>query len=111
MPEALAARADFIDRVLTSSFPGEVAKRFTFVDGEVGVLYTMGRDRASGRACPVVLYVATFPPSPQQDGRHDFGLDFWEQPVSSSAEAARVMAQFKQAEAQLFRTSCRAKPD
>ena len=110
MPEARAARADFVDRVLTSRFPGEVAKRFAFADGEVGALYTMGRDRATGRACPVVLYVATFPPSPQQGGQHDFGLDFWEQPVGSAAEAARVLARFGPAEAESFRASCRARP-
>ncbi|RZL08316.1 MAG: hypothetical protein EOO62_15530 [Hymenobacter sp.] len=108
MPEPRAARADFITRVLTSSFAGEVAKRFPFADGEVGVLYTMGRDRATGQACPVLLYVATFPPSPQQGGRHDFGIDFREQPVGSAEEAARVMAQFQRAEAQAFRASCRA---
>lgn len=108
MPEPSAARADFVDRVLTSSFPGEVAKRFAFADGEVGVLYTMGWNRASGQACPVVLCIATFPLSPQQGGRHDFGIDFREQPVGSAAEAAQLMARFRRAEAQLFRASCRA---
>jgi hypothetical protein len=107
MSEPTAARVDFINRVLTSSFPGEEAKRFAFADGEVGVLYTMGQDRVSGRACPVVLYIATFPPVPQQGGRHDFGIDFLEQPVGSAEEAAGIMAQFRWPEAQLFRASCR----
>ena len=108
MGELNAARSAFIDQVLTSRFPGEVAKRFAFADGEVGVLYTMWRDQASGLACPVVLYVATFPPSPQQGGRHDFGIDFWEQPVGSAAEAAQLLDQFRRPEAQVFRLSCRA---
>lgn len=107
MSNPSAARADFIDKVLTSSFPGEVAKRFAFTDGEVGVLYTMGQDATSGRACPVVLYVATFPPSPQQGGHHDFGIDFVEQPVGSAAEAAQLIASFQRTEAQLFRARCR----
>ena len=110
MREPSAARGAFIDQVLTSSFAGEVAKRFAFADGEVGALYTMGRDRASGQACPVVLYVATFPPTPQQGGRHDFGIDFLEQPVSSAGEAAQLLAQFGRTQAELFRTSCRAGP-
>lgn len=108
MHQFSATRADFINQVLTSSFPGEMAKRFLFADGEVGALYTMGQDPASGNACPVVLYVATFPPTPQQGGRHDFGIDFLEQPVRSAEEAAYVLAQFQRAEAQLFRASCRA---
>ena len=103
-----ATRADFINQVLTSSFPGETAKRFSFADGEVGALYTMGQDRVSGNICPVILYVATFAPSFQQGGRHDFGLDFLEQPVSSAEEAAHVLAHFQRADAQLFRASCRA---
>lgn len=107
MREPSAARAAFIDQVLTSSFAGEVAKRFAFADGEVGVLYTMGRDRASGQPCPVVLYVATFPPSSQRGGHHDFGIDFREQPVASAAEAAQLIARFQRPQAQQFRLSCR----
>lgn len=68
----------------------------------------MGQDRASDNACPVILYVATFDPSPQQDGRHDFGLDFLEQPVPNAEEAAHVLAHFQLVDAQLFRASCRA---
>lgn len=100
-------RAAFIDQVLTSSFPDQRAKRFAFPDGEVAALYTMGRDPTSGHPCPVVLYLATFPPSAAHAGFHDFGLDFREQPVASEAEAHRLLAQFEQAQAASFRAACR----
>ena len=107
MSEPRTSRVAFIDQVLTSSFPSQQAKRFAFPDGEVGALYTMGRDPASGRACPVILFLATFPPSISGAGLHDFGLDFREQLVASPAEAAQLLAQFGYAQAALFRAQCR----
>lgn len=62
-------RAEFINGVFTSRLPGQLAKRFSFADGEVGVLYTIGRDPVSGQSCPVVLYIATFPPSARRASR------------------------------------------
>lgn len=102
-----ATRAEFIDRLFTSSIVGQIAKRFLFADGEVGALYTVGRDPATGKATPVLLVVATFPPSPQQGGLHDFGIDYLEQPVATVEEAARLLAQFDHQQAELFRRSCR----
>lgn len=99
-------RAEFIDRVLTSSFPGQVAKRFSFPDGEVGALYTMGRKPTGGQVTPVILYVATFPPS-QQQGVHDFGIDYFEQPVATPEEAHYLLAQFEHEQARQFRAGCR----
>lgn len=107
MREPNATRAAFIDRVLTSSFPGEVTKRFAFADGEVGALYTTGRHPASGTACPVVLYVATFPPSFPHEGLHDFGIDYAEQPVTTAEEAAYLLAHFGREQAEQFRAQCR----
>lgn len=100
-------RAQVIEGVLTSSFPGEVAKRFVFADGEVGVLYTQGRDPVSGTTRPVLLYVATFPPYSLHGGHHDFGIDYAEQPVASTTEAHQLLAQFGPEQAATFRASCR----
>jgi hypothetical protein len=107
MRSQIISRADFINSVFTSRIPGEVATRFSFVDGEVGALYTLGRDPISGESRQVVLYIATFPPSSQHGGRHDFGIDYSEQPVATSAEAQQVLAQFGPEQAALFRASCR----
>lgn len=104
---ASAARGKFINHVFTSSIPGQAPKRFAFADGEVGALYTIGRDRATGQVTPVLLIVATFPPSAQHDGVHDFGIDYLEQPVATAEEAARLLAQFDREQAALFRRSCR----
>lgn len=101
-------RAAFIDRVLTSRLPGEVAKRFLFTDGEVAALYTLGRQSPAGSAQPVVLFVATFPPVLTQTGVHDFGIDYCERPVASAAEANALLAQFDQTQAAIFRAKCRA---
>lgn len=109
MSDATPARAAFIDRVLTSHFPGEVAKRFRFADGEVAALYTLSRKAPLDVAQPVLLVVATFPPALIQPGVHDFGLDYAEQPVASLAEARELLAQFDQAQAARFRASCRAR--
>ena len=100
-------RAAFLKRVLTSRFPNEVAKRFAFADGEVGALYTLGYDSASGKSRPVLLFVATFPPSSPYEGFRDFGIDYLEKPVDSPAEAQRLLEQFGPAEAEQFRASCR----
>lgn len=100
-------RAAFLDGIFTSSFAGQVARRFLFADGEVGALYTLGLDPTSGQPCPVVLYVATFPPSQPQPGLHDFGIDYRQQPVASAAEAAELLAHFGPTEAAHFRVSCR----
>jgi hypothetical protein len=100
-------RATFIDRVLTSHFPGEIAKRYQFADGEVAALYTLGRKALTGLAEPVVLFVATFPPDRTQAGVHDFGIDYVEQPVASAEEARELLAQFDQPQAALFRGRCR----
>ncbi len=108
MPTSNLTRAAFIDRVLTSHFPGEVAKRFLFADGEVAALYTLSRKKPVGLAQPVVLFVATFPPDLTQVGVHDFGIEYCEQPVASANEASDLLAQFDQPQAALFRTRCRA---
>jgi len=62
LSDATLARAAFIDRVLTSHFPGEVAKRLRFADGEVAALYTLSRKAPLDVAQPVLLVVATFLP-------------------------------------------------
>lgn len=108
MTDAILTRPAFIDRVLTSSFPGQVAKRFLFADGEVAALYTLSRKVPADLAQPVILVVATFPPALPQPGLHDFGLDYAEVPVASAAEANDILAQFDQAQAALFRAKCRA---
>lgn len=102
-------RAEFIDQVLTSCLPGQVAKRFRFDDGEVGAVYTLSGRLPAELAPPVILYVATFPPmvSPHV-GHHDFGIDYYERPVASAEEAAAILAQFDQQQAAQFRASCRA---
>lgn len=109
MPAAAPTRAAFIDRVLTSRLPGEVAKRFQFADGEAAAVYTLGRNAPMSPAQPVVLFVATFPPTLPQAGVHDFGLDYCEQAVASAAEAHNLLAQFDQAQAAQFRASCRTR--
>ena len=101
-------RAQFIDQVLTSSFAGETAKRFAFVDGEVGAVYTRSRRASHGLGQPVILLVATFPPLLTSGGLHDFGIDYYEYPVASAQEATALLAQFDQHQAELFRASCRA---
>ena len=101
-------RAQFIDQVLTSSFPGETAKRFAFDDGEVGAVYTRSRRAGRGLGQPVILLVATFPPLLASGGLHDFGIDYYEHPVASAQEATALLAQFDQHQAELFRASCRA---
>jgi hypothetical protein len=108
MPDSKQTRATFIDRVLTSHLPGEVAKRFRFADGEVAALYTLGRKTLAGLAQPIVLFVATFPPDLTQAGMHDFGIDYVEQPVASADEAYDLLAQFDETQASLFRANCRA---
>lgn len=108
MHELSAARTRFINEVFISQFAGQVAKRFAFADGEAGALYTLGRDPISGKSCPVMLYIATFPPSSRHGGYKDFGIDYVEQPVATLAEANRLLAAFGQAEAAQFRASCRA---
>lgn len=107
MSPATTPRATFIDRVLTSSFAGQVARRFLFADGEVAALYTLSRKAMPGVAQPVVLFVATFPPQLTQDGVHDFGIDYIEQPVASTQEAQDLLRQFDHEQAVRFRTSCR----
>ena len=107
MSAPFLTRAAFLDGILTSSFPHEKAKRFAFTDGEVGALYTLGRDPVSGESCPVILLVATFPPSSLHGHLRDFGIDYLEKPVASPAEAQRLLAQFGPAEAAQFRASCR----
>lgn len=107
MPASPLTRAAFVDGVFTSSFAGHIARRFRVADGEAGALYTLGRDPLTGQPCPVVLYVATFPPSSPQPGVHDFGVDYWQQPVQSVEEAAHLLAAFGPAEAAQFRASCR----
>ena len=108
MTDAGPTRSTFIDRVLTSSFPGQVAKRFQFADGEVAALYTLSRKVPASLAQPVMLVVATFPPTRAQPGLHDFGLDYAELPVASAAEASDLLAQFDHGQAALFRAKCRA---
>lgn len=108
MTDADLPRLTFLDRVLTSSIPGQVAKRFLFADGEVAALYTLSRKAPTSLAQPVILVVATFPPTLAQPGLHDFGLDYAEAPVASAAEASDLLAQFDQAQAALFRAKCRA---
>ena len=108
MTDASPTRRAFLNRVLTSSFPGQVAKRFSFADGEVAALYTLSRKAPASLAQPVILVVATFPPALPQLGLHDFGLDYAEVPVTSAAEAHELLAQFDQAQAALFRAKCRA---
>jgi|GEM_PF-3093514 len=107
MRDSVITRADFINGVFTSRIPGEVAKRFAFTDGEVGALYTLGPDPVSGQSRPVLLYIATFPPSSRHGGYHDFGVDYNEQPVATAGEAHQLLAQFGAKEAALFRASCR----
>lgn len=100
-------RAQFIDQVLTSSFPGETAKRFAFVDGEVGAVYTRSRRAGHGPGQPVILLVATFPPQLTSGGVHDFGIDYYEYPVASAQEAAALLALFDRHQAEAFRANCR----
>jgi len=107
MPDTNSTRAEFIDRILTSRLPGEVAKRFLFNDGEVAVLYTLSQKMPADLAQPVLLVVATFPPAVTQPGVHDFGIDYAEQPVASAEEAHDLLAQFDQKQAALFRAKCR----
>jgi hypothetical protein len=98
----------FIDRILTSCFPGQVAKRFAFVDGEVAAVYTLSRKVPADLAQPVILVVATFPPTLAQPGVHDFGIDYAELPVASAQEAQNLLGQFDEMQAALFRAKCRA---
>lgn len=107
MPDSNSPRATFINQVLTSRLPGQVAKRFLFADGEVAALYTLSRKAPADVAQPVVLFVATFAPTLTQIGHHDFGIDYCELPVASAAEAKEVLAQFDQQQAALFRARCR----
>jgi hypothetical protein len=102
MPDSNQTRATFIDRVLTSHLPGEVAKRFRFADAEVAALYTLGRKTLAGLAQPIVLFVATFPPDLTQAGMHDFGIDYVEQPVAPTEEAHDLLAQFDEMQAQHY---------
>lgn len=104
---SLPAPATFLDKVLVSRFPQEVAKRFVFPDGEVGALYTLGHDAVSSESRPVILIVATFPPSSPQEGLRDFGIDYLQKPVASPEEARHLLDQFGPAEAAQFRASCR----
>lgn len=110
MADQHLTRAAFLDGVFTSRFADQVATRFRFADGEAGALYTLGRDPVSGQSRPVVLYVATFPPAIPHPGFHDFGVDYWEQPVASADEAAQLLANFGREEAARFRASCRPAP-
>lgn len=105
MQVADSSRADFLTRVLTSSFPNTTAKRFQFEDGEVGAVYTMGFDQQSKLPHPVVLFVASFPPS-YQGTTHHFGLVFTEKSVADAGEAASLLEQFTQPEAASYRASC-----
>lgn len=107
MPDANLTRAAFLDRILTSSLPGEVAKRFLFADGEVAAVYTLSRKVPAALAQLVILLVATFPPALTSVGVHDFGIDYSEQPVASVEEAHILLAQFDEAQAALFRANCR----
>jgi hypothetical protein len=108
MNDVSLPRPTFIDSVLTSSFPGQVAKRFLFADGEVAALYTLSRKVAANLAKPVVLLVATFPSRLTQPGVHDFGIDYVEVPVASAEEAQSLLAQLDETQAALFRAKCRA---
>lgn len=105
MQVADSSRADFLTRVLTSSFPNTFAKRFQFEDGEVGAVYTMGLDPQSRLPHPVILFVASFPPS-YRGTTHHFGIVFTEKPVANASEAAGLLAQFNQLEAASYRASC-----
>ena len=107
MTDSGRTRAEFINLILTSQFPGQVAKRFAFADGEVAALYTLGRPANTRQTQPVVLFVATFPPDLTQAGFHNFGIDYFEQPVASADEAQELLDQFDQTQATLFRTKCR----
>ena len=100
-----SARSAFLTRVLTSAFPHAPAKRFAFADGEVGAVYTLGRDPRSQRPVPVVLFVASFPPV-THGATHHYGLVFSEQPVADAAEAAALLAQFTRPAAARYRASC-----
>lgn len=106
MPDARLTPLPFIDRVLTSSFPEQVAKRFLFADGEVAALYTLSRKLPARLAQPVVLVVATFPAARPQPGLHDFGIDYVELPVASAAEARELLTHFDRSQAELFRAKC-----
>ncbi|MGI4832317.1 MAG: hypothetical protein ACRYFK_02545 [Janthinobacterium lividum] len=108
MREPTFTRADFINRVLTSRFPNEIAKRFPFADGEVAALYTLGRNALTGVTQPVILYVATFPPALAQAGARDYGIDYYEHAVASAAEATELLTYFDWQQAAAFRASCRA---
>lgn len=108
MPVASPTPPAFIDRVLTSSFPGQVAKRFAFADGEVAALYTLSRKLPAHLAQAVILLVATFPPQLTRPGLHDFGIDYAEVAVSSLAEAHELLAQFDRSQAAQFRANCLA---
>jgi len=107
MPPVTPPPIAFIDRVLMSSFAGQVAKRFRFAEGEVAAVYTLSRKAAPGVAQPVVLFVATFPPQLTPAGVHDFGIDYVEQPVASIQEAQDLLGQFDYAQAVRFRATCR----
>ena len=108
MPDSDLTRASFIERVLRSSFAGQVAKRFRFADGEVAALYTLSRKTIPSLAPAVVLIIATFPPVLTQTGVHDFGIDYCELPVASADEAAALLTQFDHEQAARFRAKCRA---
>lgn len=108
MTDASLPRPTFIDRILVSSFPGEVAKRFLFADGEVAALYTLSRKVVASLAKPVILLIATFPQRLTQPGLHDFGIDYVEFPVASADEAQQLLAQLDETQAALFRAKCRA---
>lgn len=107
MCTTVPSRADFISQVLTSSFADQQAKRFAFADGEVGAVYTLSRKLPAAVAPPVVLLVAVFPPGYSADGVHDFGIDYYEQPVSGAEQAAQLLASFDQTQAAAFRRRCR----
>lgn len=97
-------RAKFLDQILASHLPSQVAKRYTFPDGEAAAVYTLSERTAR----PVLLYVASFAPT-IEPGVHDFGIDYYEHPVASAEEAAQRLAEFTQEQAAQFRTSCRTR--
>lgn len=112
MSSPARTRTEFLTLVLTSAFAEEQAKRFAFADGEVGAVYTLSRKAGVGSAQPVILFVATFPPSLFAEGAHgyshNYGLDYCELPVASAEEAAQLLAQFDEGQAAQFRANCRA---
>lgn len=107
MSDANLSRAEFLDQVLTSRFAGETAKRILFDDGEVGAVYTLSRKPPLSPPRPIILVIVTFPPALMQHGVHNFGLDYYERPVASAAEAHELLAQFDRRQAAQLRASCR----